>query len=590
MSTNNELYVPFRGTLRRSTWSDENTSQCCHPHPSSSSSARAVFTIPVPLRDERGSVQKLLFERDHYERMHRLFQIVDSSGRGTLQRKEMEEFVTLRCPSFRRRDEAMWSMASCSSTSCSTSDIPFDINNNNYYYYEKSHSIRNRDSCAIGKIKEFRSTFDEMWYSVAEAGMGYKYSRMESTANAIIEDGDNNNDDDVSVSLSSRCSSECFVFDDRVEFGLEAWMVFCRLISMLQYQEAKRHFNRHQPREEDADACDRVIVIDVHPPAPPEPLNVEALLCYERRWTNMTASLMSSSTNDILPATTSKSHSSLPPPELDLNHCLLAAHEPSSYSTEPLTPRTRIKQFANNLRVSVTCIDGPLDPDCTNSSSTSLQYLDFVLTLTPDKLHLEKYSSDASVNLGVRRKLSDFEWLHKEFASHQQIGGTLCGRIIPAFPKVVEIQSSSLKGSIISLAKSLYSKATTKIRSSSIESDESSRSSSGKDDLNISERSASIERYLNFLLGHPALSTSFPLNAILKVRFIFQLQLKFHAIIFVPLYRQTKVVWMLQKVYWKKLTTRRQCLRLQLIKLLNCIIRSIDLLILAFYNQLLERQ
>ena len=494
MSSNNELYVPFRGTLRRSTWADENTtSMMGNIHISSNSNtsnnnhtvSRTLFTIPVPIRDERGSIQKLLFERDHYDRMQRLFQIVDSSGRGTLQRREMEEFVALRCPSFHRRDEAMMTM----------------------FKHEKQNQKQKRKDIVCS------STFDEMWYSVAEAGMGYKYSRIEAYACATSVD----TEDDVSLSMSSRCSSECFVFDDRVEFGLEAWMVFCRLISMLQYQEAKSHFNRHQPREEEADASDRVIVIDVHPPTPPPPLNVETLLNYERRWFSMSTSLMSCSTNDILTAA-SKSRYSLPPPELDLNHCLIAVRDHSSCERSS-TPRTRIQEFASNLRASVSCINGSRDLDNEKPLSTSLQHqnLDFAVTLSSAHSYLDRKTLDASAYLEVRRKLADFEWLHKEFSSHQRIGGTLCGRIIPVFPKLVENETNSFSGSIISLAKSMYSKAAIKIRSGSIGSEASVSIPNGDDDYPSLERSTAIEHYLNFLIAHPALSTSFPLNVILKV-------------------------------------------------------------------------
>ena len=112
-TSNNELFIPFRGALRQSTWAEEQDSSSMSDNGSistsarHSSSSRTVFTIQVPLlihgedsSDEAAGqanvssgYSKLVFERDQYENMQRLFQIIDSAGRGTLGRREMAEFV-----------------------------------------------------------------------------------------------------------------------------------------------------------------------------------------------------------------------------------------------------------------------------------------------------------------------------------------------------------------------------------------------------------------------------------------------------------------------------------------------------------------
>lgn len=452
----NELLVPFRGSLRRI--ADEILSSG-----GKKANNRVVFTIDVPRRrtpqtagthisssnDDTNGIdennQELVFERSHFQQLHRLFQIIDAEGRGVLQKSDMREFVALRCPAFRRRDEALRSVH------------------------------RNKDN-KKGKVvgKNDNITFDEAWISVAEAGLDYNKN-------------------------VSKCSN-------RVEFGLEAWMVFCRLISLLQYQEAKRHFARHRCKEPiEGEELTKVVVVDVHPPLPPGPLDVETLLSHECRWSNMSlANSLSESTFD-----TCSSH--LPQPELDLNHCHLAAHDKDNYTGG----NNIISWTSNALQVYVAVIGGNDDVKASASSQ-----IDFALTLTPRFLQCRK--KDVEVKSGsvleVQRTMADFEWLHNQFTSHQALGGTLCGRILPPFPKSSEGEGSRLGGAIVSFAKALYAKASSRrIRSSSIGSESSSVTQAGMED-SINEQAAILERYLNYFMGHPALSTSFPLNAVLKVR------------------------------------------------------------------------
>ncbi len=479
----NELYVPFRSSLRRSTWAASFSNSSSLPQQQQQQGSdpnRTVFTIRVPLLQDASNSQKLVYEREDYDRLQRLFHIIDTAGRGTLNRREMEEFVILRCPAFRRRDDL----------------------------YKQ---------CRCRK----RSTFDEIWCSVAEAGLGYKFR---GRSNHRCDDGSLESAAAAASSESSLVveSYSMSQLEHHVEFGIEAWMVFCRLISLLQYQEAKRHFVRHQPREENDGSGDeefnRVVVIDVHPPTPPEPLDVETLLLHERKWSerkislqNVSSSFMEEDDNDIVHV---DACSYLPPPELDLNHCLLAAHEKRSSQQMPGDDESS-DGSNSSMKVSLSPISGHVE----SLSYTSSLGIDFALTLIPNNPTVDLGSSTVGTFLGVRRKSSDFEWLHEELLSHKQIGGTLCGRIIPSLPKAVDRESNGVGRTLFSFAKSIYSRATTRMytRGSSGGEVSSANPQENNEKSQMSELTSAIERYLNYLVAHPALSTSFPLNAVLKV-------------------------------------------------------------------------
>ena len=290
-----------------------------------------------------------------------------------------------------------------------------------------------------------------------------------------------------------------------VEIGLEAWMVFCRFIALAQYLEAKRRFSgRHLQqtmRQRNAARGSEMVVVDVPPPAPPVALSPQQLAQYEREGR------------------------CLPSPELDLDHSLLAAHDVLKRKKTSWTTQGRVK---------VDLFGG------TSSKSSSP---DFCITYARDM------EEDADDNVTVRRSIADMKWLNDTFVSHKTLGGTLCGRILPPFPGSgsrtlashfhSEDPSQSTSETAIAAAsagvgiikdgiKSLWGTYSKKSgSSSSSKKGGSSGKSSSSKSLALPEsyynpssaegKARHLERYLNYLLEHPALSTSFPLNTILKV-------------------------------------------------------------------------
>jgi hypothetical protein len=294
-----------------------------------------------------------------------------------------------------------------------------------------------------------------------------------------------------------------------IELGIEAWMVFCRFIALAQYLEAKRRFSgRHLQqtmRHRNAPRGSEVVVVDVPPPAPPLTLSASQLAQYER-----------------------ESHRCLPLPELDLDHSLLAAHD-------VLRRRQNVIRFRGRVK-----IDLFGSPNSLLTSGPSQNAVEFCLTYArnPDDGRM-------SDSVSVRRSMKDMKWLNDTFISHKALGGTLCGRILPPFPGTVlssqfHAEDSSLgsTGEAIAAAatagvgmitdgiKSLWGNYLTSIPNAA-PMPARDRPSPASTSFVLPEsyynpnspagKAGQLERYLNYLLEHPALSTSFPLNTILKV-------------------------------------------------------------------------
>ena len=420
-----------------------------------------------------GDVHELVFNRHDFEFGLKLFTILDTESRGLVDRRTVKEFATLRCPVFSRRDDDLG--------------------------HSTEHSGGDADS----------PTFDEIWNSV------------------------------VSSCKQDASTSEAG-WEENCELGIEGWLVFCRLVALAQYLEAKRRFSaRHLQqtmRHRNAPRGSEVVVVDVPPPEPPAALSPIQLANYER-----------------------KNKAPLPLPELDLDHSLVAAHD-SSRRQEISTSRgfVKITLFASSLSSNL------VPSTATSSSSLSANSaLDFALT----------FSRKSGVNpslmvedLVVRRSIEDLKWLDATFASHKVLGGTLCGRILPPFPGVSQtsvlashfhnedsVIKSSLKttggaistaavnvGRIRDAAKSFFGTYlnTSQGGSTSTPGEESpspapapkkppKKKKSSNLSLSLPEnyynpnspvcKARQLERYLNYLLEHPSLSTSFPLNTILKV-------------------------------------------------------------------------
>ena len=320
----------------------------------------------------------------------------------------------------------------------------------------------------------FSPTFEEVWSAVA-------------TCSASVPVGDMED-------LSS------------VELGVEGWMVFCRFIALAQYLEAKRRFSgRHLQqtmRHRNSPRGSELVVVDVPPPAAPIPLSAEQLAQYER-----------------------ESNTCLPRPELDLDHSLLAAHDVLRRRKDVTVGRGRVKI------------------DVFGSSQHQVEFcLTYYRSLEEERL---------SDSISVRRSMRDLKWLNDTLKAHRTLGGTLCGRILPPFPgKLITSHCHNEDSALGSTGDAIAAAATASVGilkqgiksiwgsvlvvPKSITSDRNAYAMSSSKKISVSTNSFSLpesyynpnspagkarqlERYLNYLLEHPALSTSFPLNTMLKV-------------------------------------------------------------------------
>ena len=451
----NRISVPHKDALCRI---DDDSN-------SSSYVIEILVSSEIDGRQDSTGTHELHFTGRDFEFISQLFAILDMESTGLIQRSTVQDFVSRRCPIFSKRDEDLLRLGRQNETS----DGP---------------------------------TFDEIWRSV--------------------------------LACSKISTSEAQI----VCLGVEGWMVFCRFIALAQYLEAKRRFSgRHLQqtmRHRNAPRGSEVVVVDVPPPEPPATLLPEQLVAYEQ--------------------THGKT---LPLPELDLDHSLLAAHD----SRRRVNVRDRhIGEVTITLFGSSSKSGGVLP----HSSSSNLE---FVVTYNRGSPMDDSAASMYDEEIVVRRSMADMRWLNDTFTSHKVLGGTLCGRILPPFPSASfggvlsshfpsdeSFKTVTLKGTtggainaaaagvgrLRDVAKSFVGPFGSYLTGSS-SSDSSGRrdeSSNARDkkmtkakrNLSLAlpesyynpnspmSKARQLERYVNFLLEHPALSTSFPLHTILTVR------------------------------------------------------------------------
>lgn len=414
------------------------------------------YMIEIQLEDN-ADTHSLWFERQHFEILSHLFTILDTESRGSVGMAAMKEFVTLRCPVFWRRDEDLRKLDKETEVSSSSSS--------------QDHS----------------PTFDEVWLAVAQCGKKANVRRSKL---------------------------------ENVELGVEGWLVFCRFIALAQYLEAKRRFSaRHLQqtmRHRNSPRGSEVVVVDVPPPAPPIKLTPLRLAEHEK-----------------------KGKAPLPLPELDLDHSLIAAHDAlRKRSLLPAQGTVKVALFGSKPKAAKML-----------SSSNSSGNIEFALT----------YSTKGTI-MGeeaiVRRSLSDMKWLNETFKSHRGMGGTLCGRILPPFPQsasnslatqfkpddktlqtAIDGTGAAVKaaaagvGIITNVAKSIWGNYKPSFgrekrpeKSGGVVTNANRKPSPANvvisdkyyNPNSPTNKARQLERYLNYMLEHPALSTSFPLNTILK--------------------------------------------------------------------------
>lgn len=456
-----ETTIPHRGSLRR-ILNPSSFHVSTTPTPSigglSNQSSWPMYAINVEIDGGSQSQYQIIFDRKQYEFYTRLFAILDTECQSVIGPDCIREFLSLHCPVLRRRDDAIFALQSA------------------------------EEGSERGRRGLLSPTFDEIWRSTFHS----------DTRSASSE---------ASTSSIQR-------------IGIEGWMVFCRLLALAHHQEFQRRFasrhlqqmmrHKHGGGATRMNANEVVVVVDNPPPGPPALISIRALMDVEQERVT--------------------SHSDariqgwpfcpLPIPELDLVHSLSSN-----------TPRMRqrgtvyIEPFSSSLAG------------------------DFIL----------RFHHNNDLRTVVRRSYSDFEWLHLILKLHKRPGqGHLCGRILPPFPskqgkfqqqhymlsketlragtshqhsqkviseRAIEAAKSGM-GMITSVAKSVWSGY---ISGSTPTSSPSSSLTKSKT-LSLQMRSGSvvkeedvpaivahgIERYLNYLLENNALSTSFPLNAILQ--------------------------------------------------------------------------
>lgn len=425
---------------------------------------KTAYILEIVLKS--GSSHELVFLRKDFDFSLRLFSIMDTESRGRINKATVEEFMALRCPVFWRRDEDL-----------------------------EDRTVESSEGSS--------PTFEEVWTAV--------------TSCSALTRGMNFN----GVSLT--------------QIGVEGWMVFCRFIALAQYLEAKRRFSgRHLQqtmRHRNAPRGSELVMVNVPPAAAPVALTADALAQYEL-----------------------ENQKCLPLPELDLDHSLLAAHD-------VLRRRRRKKNISSRSTLGDQVKIDLFGPSPLHLSSRSTtDRLEFCLTLIRMCGENDRISEDAAT---VRRSMNDIEWLNDTFVSQKALGGTLCGRILPPFPGKIHSRtqkddsSFGTTGGAIAAATHAgveFANVGVDIASAGVgilkegikslwggyisTSDGASKSYQEKSKSKKSAKSASLvntmqtyynpnssvgkarhlERYLNYLLEHPALSSSFPLNTILKVR------------------------------------------------------------------------
>jgi hypothetical protein len=447
--------------------------------------------------EHRQQHHELVFPRKDFDFCLRLFAIMDTESRGQISKSTVQEFVTLRCPVFFRRDEDVLDGLRDAASSGKKGSPSFS----------SSSSLS-----SMGNIVS--PTFEEIWRAVAACSVG---ARIDNTKDGI--------------------------HSQNVEIGVEGWMVMCRFIAVAQYLEAKRRFSgRHLQqtmRHRNAPRGSELVMVDVPPPSHPTPLTATELAKYEQ-----------------------ENRKCLPLPELDLDHSLVAAHD--------VLRRRRRRHFRVCGRTDGTSGQGhvkidlfgfsPLMMGTSSSSSNSQNSLEFCLT------YVRRAESDSITDtISVRRSMKDMKWLNETFVSQKALGGTLCGRILPPFPGNRALVSSSsrdndsssasgaiaaaanagveianagvgiatasvgmLKDGFKSLLGGYLSTSSSQPKSSMMQNSDKTVGSKLTNHTNTvyayynpnspATKGRHLERYLNYMLEHPALSTSFSLQAILKVR------------------------------------------------------------------------
>ena len=492
----NKEKLPHEGELRRVAAVDDNQS--------------AAFVLPL------AGGYECQFSRQDFNFAQRLFAILDTESQGFITQRTVQEFTVLRCPVFSRRDEDLRKLSVYSSTGNVTETA-------------SASSLHNKATST-----QTSPTFTEIWNTVCACAKG-----GETTLTAT-------------------------------RMGVEGWLVFCRFIALAQYLEAKRRFSaRHLQqtmRHRNAPRGSEVVVVDVPPPQPPTPLTLEALVECEQRAgaplpvpeLDLDHSLLAvhdtgsrqgagtprgtvhvqliGQTGPLLGrlGTTSGSSSQSTPLDFAISYAKDGMSNPSVDSSSTIVVRRSMadlkwldESFATQKVLGGTLCGRilPSFPPTAKSSATHLLGSDDSSSTGSLLTHTTKKTFKvAKKGLG---KIGDAA--KSILGSTMQVGSMLVTST--ATPPLLMDEAStasdsaSTHNSAVTPSVNSVTRATNtkppRRPAGGVHASSSSSSTSLENFYNAqapATKARQLERYLNYLLEHPALSTSFPLNTILMVR------------------------------------------------------------------------
>jgi hypothetical protein len=511
------------------------------PHPSYLSTQLAIYGITILVRgqdehqildEERvdaegcaiNTTHVLRFTRSDCEFTQRLFAILDTESRGYIEYSTLEEFVRLRCPALWRRDDSIRQGS-----------------------YSGSHNHW---------ISERSPTFDEIWRAVMACC-------PQSPCRAL--------EDHHILRREAR---------DNYQLGMEGLLVFCRYLALAQYHEAKRRFEaRHRQqtmRHRNAPRGTEMVVVEVPPEEPPTPITPLTLVRYEEVQSQLPLPLPELDLDHSLVA----AHDCNVSRQKTLNSTpssRMRCRRSGCRNCHRSEGHVRVNLFRassnNNLEFTLTYYPDSSqsdmstlvdDPITVRRSLSDLQWLDDTFsshrslggTLCGRILPIfpganQNHHSIASSSAAAVTFLSSATNA-SSVGSLGMVGGSKNsdGSVAPirSTSEAALAAASASVNRLRSVARfftdSIASAASTGVKTSTSESASGSPSpSSSSHSTGVrpsgGKRSAlkrfvipesyynpnspagkcrHLERYLNFLLEHPAMSTSFPLNTILKVR------------------------------------------------------------------------
>jgi hypothetical protein len=463
--------IPHRGSLRRiidptSFNAFQNAIPGRPNQPQQATSRWPLYAINVATDCSHSCVEndsqqlhqsyQIIFERQQYEFCTRLFSFLDTESESLIGPDCIREFVSLHCPVIRRRDDAIFAL--------------------------RCDEEQRKRKCGS-------PTFDEIW--------------------------------DITIHSDPQltCADKSIPAIHRI--GIEGWMVFCRILALAQHQESQRLFaSRHlqqMMRHKHGGGAARmnpnevVVVVDNPPPGPPALISIRNLVEVEQE-------RVTSHSDECIQGWP---FCPLQLPEMDLDHYLesgFISHQ--EQSKMHLQPRGRVS----------------IEPFSSSPEG------DFIL----------RFHSNGTSTI-VRRSFSDFEWLNSILKLHKRPGhGHLCGRVLPPFPsrqggflqqhstlpkkitppsdanhqkdiseRAIEAAKSGIS-MISSMATSFWSGYVSGSTPASSPASSLTQSMSGQPGKLPSQTEATmktakrIERHINYLLESHALSSSFPLDAILR--------------------------------------------------------------------------